>query len=458
MLNNKIKGISSLIGSILTHLLIGNIFGFSNFIPYLNSYLHYKGKEIKELDLYFIPAIGIALHNMLPSLTGVLDIILGTRILLIFGIILISISQFLIFKFTTEYYILIISFILFGIANSLTYFQTMKNCWKYFPNHKGIITGLILSCFGLSVFIFTTIGDYIINPNSISILDNGFYSEEISNNFLVYIKFYLFSVIIVGFISIILVFPYENEDKNEELINENIDNIQYKILPNDSTNNSKIEDDNSLKNISNTEINNKEKDDYPSLKECLLSKEFLICILTVGCTLLFGFLLSNTYRTFGKIMKIKEQYLQTLSKCYTLINTFSRILWGIIMDKFNFTIPYFIICINQIICSGFFYWSVFKVETYFLVCCFGVLSFAGHVTIFPNVINKKFGIENSVTLLGICGLFSGFTCLLGPILTKSIIVTNDDYMIIYLIGSFTSFISSVLTWFIKYEKVDFKKV
>ena len=260
----------------------------------------------------------------------------------------------------------------------------------------------------------------------------------------------IFSVIIVGFISIILVFPYENEDKNEELINENIDNIQYKILPNDSTNSSKIEDDNSLKNISNTEINNKEKDDYPSLKECLLSKEFLICILTVGCTLLFGFLLSNTYRTFGKIMKIKEQYLQTLSKCYTLINTFSRILWGIIMDKFNFTIPYFIICINQIICSGFFYWSVFKVETYFLVCCFGVLSFAGHVTIFPNVINKKFGIENSVTLLGICGLFSGFTCLLGPILTKSIIVTNDDYMIIYLIGSFTSFIYSVLTWFIKY--------
>ncbi len=461
MLNNKIKGISSLIGSILTHLLIGNIFGFGNFIPYLISYLHYKGKEIKELDLYFIPAIGIALHNMLPSLTGYLDIILGTRILLLIGIILISISQFLIFQFTTEYYILVISYILFGIANSLTYFQTMKNCWKYFPNKKGIITGLILSSFGLSVFIFTSIGDYIINPNGSSTIDNGYYSEEISNNFLIYIKFYLFSIIIIGFISVILVFPYENEIKIEEFINnENNDNnnIDYTILPKDSSDNSRIDNDNIENNISNNELNINNKEEYPSLNECLCSKEFLICILTVGCTLLFGFLLSNTYRTFGKIMKIKEKYLQTLSKCYTLINTFSRIIWGIILDKFNFTIPYFILCVNQIICSGFFYWSVFKVETYYLVCCFGVLSFAGHVTLFPNVINKKFGIENSVTLLGICGLFSGITCLLGPILTKSIIVSNDDYMIIYLIGSFTSLISSILTWFIKYEKVDFKKV
>ena len=143
---------------------------------------------------------------MLPSLTGYLDNILGTRILLFFGIILISISQFLVFQFPTEYYILIISYILFDIANRFTYFQTMKNCWKYFPNKKGIITGLILSSFVLSVFIFTSIGDYIINPNGLSVLDNDYYSEEISNNFLIYIKFFLFSVIIIGFISVILVF------------------------------------------------------------------------------------------------------------------------------------------------------------------------------------------------------------------------------------------------------------
>ena len=46
MLNNKIKGITSLIGSILTHLLIGNILGFGNFIPYLDSYSHHYGNNI----------------------------------------------------------------------------------------------------------------------------------------------------------------------------------------------------------------------------------------------------------------------------------------------------------------------------------------------------------------------------------------------------------------------------
>ena len=55
MISNNIKGISSLIGSILTHLLIGNLLGFGNYIPYLNSYIHYNGNDyIDENSLYFI--------------------------------------------------------------------------------------------------------------------------------------------------------------------------------------------------------------------------------------------------------------------------------------------------------------------------------------------------------------------------------------------------------------------
>ena len=56
----------------------------------------------------------------------------------------------------------------------------------------------------------------------------------------------------------------------------------------------------------------------------------------VGCTLLFGFLLTNTYRPFGVSMHLNELGIQSLSKIYTLLNTFSRILWGLLFDKFGF--------------------------------------------------------------------------------------------------------------------------
>ena len=179
MWNNKIKGILTLISSILIQLLIGNLFSFSNFIPYYKSYLYHKNNDIEkisELQLYFIAPSGIFVHNTFPSVTGFLDKILGTRILTIIGVISLLGSQ-LIMYFFTDYYLLIISYILFGFCGSLTYFQSLKNSWKYFPNKKGLISGIIFSCFGLSSFIFTTIADLIINPDSIEKEKDGYYKR-----------------------------------------------------------------------------------------------------------------------------------------------------------------------------------------------------------------------------------------------------------------------------------------
>ena len=62
--------------------------------------------------------------------------------------------------------------------------------------------------------------------------------------------------------------------------------------------------------------------------------------------------------------------------------------------------------------------------------CLAVLSYAGHIILFPNLIHTKFGVENSLILLGICGIFAGISSLIGPILTYFI---NDleDYLITY---------------------------
>ena len=62
--------------------------------------------------------------------------------------------------------------------------------------------------------------------------------------------------------------------------------------------------------------------------------------------------------------------------------------------------------------------------------CLAVLSYAGHIILFPNLIHTKFGVENSVILLGICGIFAGISSLIEPILTYFI---NDleDYLITY---------------------------
>jgi len=192
-LDNKKKGILTLISAVLINLLTGNLFSFPNFIPYYKSFLYYRNGKIEEVSdkqLYYVAPVGIFIHNTLPSVTGLLDQMLGTRILYIIGSISLLISQLLIYNFI-DYYIIIISYILFGLCGSFTYFQSLKNCWKYFPDKKGLISGIIFSSFGLSAFIFTSLGDYLINPKDDQKNKDGYYSEEISEKFLTYIKVFI---------------------------------------------------------------------------------------------------------------------------------------------------------------------------------------------------------------------------------------------------------------------------
>ena len=456
MLNNKIKGICSLISAVFTHLIIGNAFTFGNFVYYYKSYLHYKGiDDISILDLLFVAPVSAACLNILPTITGFLDNIFGIRIVTIIASLCLLTSQIIIY-FYTKYYLMIIAYIFFGFAGSITYLPTLRNCWKYFPKKKGIISGIVFSSCGLSVFVFTSIGDLIINPKAEGKIDAQYYSEEVAMRYTKYLKFYISCVIILGTISSILSFPYKEEKIEEEVEKINIDEKKDNLV----TEKADIidEKDNrysikSSQNEENAKNNSFEKDEKLSLKECLLSVQFLLCFTMVGCTLLFGFLLTNTYRPFGVSMHLNELGIQSLSKVYTLLNTFSRIGWGLLYDKFGFKYPYRFVCINQIICSSLIYFSAQNIYTYFICCCFGVLSFSGHIILFPNLINKKFGIDNSVTLLGVCGILGGTTCLLGPVLTSSIIKDNSDYLKTYVIAGSTTIVSLILTFIIKIEKM-----
>ena len=143
--------------------------------------------------------------------------------------------------------------------------------------------------------------------------------------------------------------------------------------------------------------------------------------------------------------------MHTLSKAFTLLNTFSRLVWGVICNRYKFKIPYLVIVINQIICGCLIYFSAERLVTYFIIVCLGVLSYAGHIILFPNLIHSKFGVENSVILLGISGVFSGVSALIGPILTY-FIKDLEDYLITYLVGVAPSIISLLLTIFIKTDK------
>ena len=54
-------------------------------------------------------------------------------------------------------------------------------------------------------------------------------------------------------------------------------------------------------------------------KPLVLSTEYAKCVLMTICSIIFGFLLTNTYRNFGIEKKLDEGGMHTLSKVFTLL-------------------------------------------------------------------------------------------------------------------------------------------
>ena len=126
------------------------------------------------------------------------------------------------------------------------YYPILKTTWKYFPEKKGFLTGLILCVFGLCPFVFTSIADAVINPDGASTNKDGIFEEkEIAIRMRDFSLIMSITMAVCGILSQILMFPLDNivsTDNNQVVVEENNDNsrdIKNSYVSNEIYNNEK---------------------------------------------------------------------------------------------------------------------------------------------------------------------------------------------------------------------------
>ena len=70
------------------------------------------------------------------------------------------------FSNSWELYVILIG-IIYPIGGGLVYLVPILCGWEWFPSNKGLVSGLILSGYGLGGFIFGLISTKLVNPNNI---------------------------------------------------------------------------------------------------------------------------------------------------------------------------------------------------------------------------------------------------------------------------------------------------
>lgn len=91
------------------------------------------------------------------------------------------IGSILLSSLTQNFYLFMFLFgAIQGIGASVLYVLPIKICWEYFPNRKGVVSGVIIGMFGLGGFSFNLISSHLINPEGVK-KEGSFYPIDVAN-------------------------------------------------------------------------------------------------------------------------------------------------------------------------------------------------------------------------------------------------------------------------------------
>jgi len=142
-----------------------------------------------------------------------------------------NIGSILLASITHNFYLFMLLFgAVQGIGASILYVLPIKICWEYFPNRKGVVSGIIIGVFGLGGFSFNLISSALINPEGVK-KQGSFYPEDVHKRVPAALRWLCLIYACLSVVTLILLNPKKKEItlKQAEDINET-DESHEKLL------------------------------------------------------------------------------------------------------------------------------------------------------------------------------------------------------------------------------------
>ena len=151
------------VGAILMQISIGNIYSWSLFSHQFKTF-----HSFTESELALTFSISIFIFALTTMVSGRLQDKYGPRIVCVIGALLFGGGFILTSLSSSLIYLYLFYGILAGAGVGFVYVCPLSTCLKWFPNHKGIITGVVVGAFGLGSFVFIPLIQTFLNHFTLS--------------------------------------------------------------------------------------------------------------------------------------------------------------------------------------------------------------------------------------------------------------------------------------------------
>ncbi|WP_416175803.1 OFA family MFS transporter [Clostridium sp.] len=347
MSNGKEKNWLIVVGSMIAQLGLGTIYTWSLFNqPLVNMF----GWDLNKVSMTFsITSFALAFSTLFA---GKLQEKIGIKKLVTICGILLGIGLIASSKVNSIVMLYITAGIVVGAADGMAYITILSNCIKWFPNKKGIISGLSVGAYGTGSLLFKYINGSMIN------------SAGVLKTFLIW-----------GIIAMILIVIGAQFLKDAE--------------------------------VKSVNLNSTSNENSFTVKEMLKTKEAYLLFIMFFAACMSGLYLIGVVKDIGvEMVGLNVSTAANAVAMVAIFNTAGRIILGALSDKIGGLKVIFItfaVTAISVLALSFVHLN-FGI---FFACVAGIaFCFGGNITVFPAIVGEFFGVENQTKNYGV--IYQGF--------------------------------------------------
>ena len=373
MIKNNKKGLRVLFGAVLLQLCLGAIYSWSLFNqPLIDKYGW--GKE----QVLFTYSLAIFIFALSTVVSGRLVDRYGPKRIAMIGGIVYGVGMML-SSIATSLTMLYLSYgVLAGLGVGFAYVCPLSTCLKWFPDKKGLITGITVGAFGAGSMVFKSVIVGLLNGVGVSQ------------------TFFYLGLIYMGLVVL---------------------GAQFLKLP-------------PLSKLEVVQDMDLRTDRDLTVKEMIKTPSFYFVWTMFLLGTMPGLLVIGLAKDIGIEMVSLEAVVAAQAVVFiALFNAGGRLIWGMLSDKFGRLPVISSMFIVSIVCL--LYMSMIPMSLLsFYICLFGVAScFGGFLSVFPTLTSELYGMKNLGANYGVIFQAYGIAALIGPLIKGGASGFNQTFLI-----------------------------